>query len=184
MFFLIVSLYFAWGEFFSVTDQKTTKQTEILEDSPEWRAFLSRRQDIENDPTLDEQSKKVLTDNWLVMASESKPHMAAPHNQMFKNPNWAKPSMLFLMMGSSLVLAGAFSYSIGAVYPSAFSNSSPSVDQVDQAATASTGHPGDGVSLQERLAGLQKKLVSNRLLTGFRVLNRFKKPFQIFTDFN
>ncbi len=162
LFFLVFCLYFAWNEFFFSNEKKTTNEVGTLEDSPEWRAFLNRRQEIETDPTLDNSSKQVLIENWLSMASESKQHMA-PAGTSTQRLAWAKPKLMPWLILASLGLAVLFTYSIGAIHRSAFTwpqgNSADiAVSNVDQAVTASAGHPGDGASLEDRLAGLKLRL--------------------------
>jgi cytochrome c-type biogenesis protein CcmH/NrfG len=162
LFFLVFCLYFAWNEFFFSNEQKTTNEVGTLEDSPEWRAFLNRRQEIETDPTLDNSSKQVLIENWLSMASESKQHMA-PASTSTQRLAWAKPKLMPWLILASLGLAVLFTYSIGAIHRSAFTwpqgNSADiAVSNVDQAEAASAGHPGDGASLEDRLAGLKLRL--------------------------
>jgi hypothetical protein len=118
LFFLVFCLYFSWNEFFFSNDQKTTNEVGTLEESPEWRAFLNRRQEIETDPTLDAASKQVLIDNWLTMASESKPHML-PEGSSTKRLVWARPATLPWLIMSSLGFAVLFTYLIGAMHPGA-----------------------------------------------------------------
>ncbi|MBA4315033.1 hypothetical protein [Limnobacter sp.] len=162
LFFLVFCLYFSWNEFFFSNDQKTTNEVGTLEESPEWRAFLNRRQEIETDPTLDAASKQVLIDNWLTMASESKPHML-PEGSSTKRLVWARPATLPWLIMSSLGFAVLFTYLIGAMHPGALkwpdmNSSNAQAPSVDQAVSASAGHPGDGANLEDRLAGLQAKL--------------------------
>jgi cytochrome c-type biogenesis protein CcmH len=162
LFFLVFSLYFAWSGFFFSNGQKTTNGVGTVEDSPEWRAFLNRRQEIETDPTLDASSKQVLIDNWLSMASESKPHMASAGTSA---PGLAclTPATMPWLIAVSLGLAVLFTHFIGAIHAGAFkwpelNSASRSAPNVDQAVTASAGHPGDGASLEDRLAGLKARL--------------------------
>ncbi len=164
LFFLVFCLYFAWNGFFFSDDQKTTNGVGSLEDSPEWRAFLNRRQEIETDPTLDSASKQVLIDNWLTMASESKPHMATAGVSPTRLI-WARPAAMPWLIAGSLGFAVLFTYLIGAMHPGALKwPEANSVDalapSVDQAVAASAGHPGDGANLQDRLAGLQARLAA------------------------
>jgi cytochrome c-type biogenesis protein CcmH/NrfG len=162
LFFIVFCLYFAWGGFFSSNDQKNAIGGGAVEDTPEWRAFLNRRQEIETDPTLDTASKQVLIDNWLTMASESKPHMGSASASTARLP-WAKPATMPWWIAASLGFAVLFTYLTGAIHPGAFkwpqaNSSNVLAPSVDQAVTASAGHPGDGVSLEERLSGLQARL--------------------------
>jgi cytochrome c-type biogenesis protein CcmH/NrfG len=164
LFFLVFCLYFAWNGFFFSDDQKTTNGVGSLEDSPEWRAFLNRRQEIETDPTLDAASKQVLIDNWLTMASESKPHMATAGVSPTRL-SWARPAAMPWLIAGSLGFAVLFTYLIGAMHPGALKwPEANSVDalapSVDQAVAASAGHPGDGTNLEDRLAGLQARLAA------------------------
>jgi cytochrome c-type biogenesis protein CcmH/NrfG len=164
LFFLVFCLYFAWNGFFFSDDQKTTNEVGSLEDSPEWRAFLNRRQEIETDPTLDAASKQVLIDNWLTMASESKPHMATAGVSPTRL-SWARPAAMPWLIAGSLGFAVLFTYLIGAMHPGALKwPEANSVDalapSVDQAVAASAGHPGDGTNLEDRLAGLQARLAA------------------------
>lgn len=163
LFFLVFCLYFAWKGFFFSNDQKTTNEVGSLEESPEWRAFLNRRQEIETDPTLDTSSKQVLIDNWLTMASESKPHMASAAVVSPLRPSWARPNTMSWLIVASLGFAVLFTYLIGAIHPGALkwpeANSVNALaPSVDQSVVASAGHPGDGASLEDRLAGLQARL--------------------------
>jgi hypothetical protein len=119
LFFLVFCLYFAWKGFFFSNDQKTTNEVGSLEESPEWRAFLNRRQEIETDPTLDTSSKQVLIDNWLTMASESKPHMASAAVVSPLRPSWARPNTMSWLIVASLGFAVLFTYLIGAIHPGA-----------------------------------------------------------------
>lgn len=164
LFFLVFCLYFAWNGFFLSNDQKTTNEADSLEDSPEWRAFLNRRQEIETDPTLDAASKQVLIDNWQTMASESKPHMATAAVSPMRLI-WAKPAAMPWLIAGSLGFAVLFTYLIGAMHPGALKWPESNVvdalaPSVDQAVAASAGHPGDGANLQDRLAGLQARLAA------------------------
>ncbi|HEX4855939.1 MAG TPA: hypothetical protein VFV28_03960 [Limnobacter sp.] len=166
LFLLAFCLYFSWGGFFSSADGKEAQKATGLEESPEWRAFLNRRQEIENDPTLDESSRKTLIENWQLMAGESKPHMSPDVHVPLARFNWAKPAALPVLIGGSLVLAGLFTFSIGAFHPAAFQWSSPRLGNPEESGNTSTanpmsaGHPGDGVNLEERLAGLQARLAA------------------------
>jgi len=162
LFFLVFCLYFSWNEFFFSNDQKTTNEVGTLEESPEWRAFLNRRQEIETDPTLDAASKQVLIDNWLTMASESKPHMV-PEGSSATRLVWARPAAMPWLIAGSLGFAVLFTYLIGAMHPGALrwpdmNSSNAQAPSVDQAVAASAGHPGDGANLEDRLAGLQARL--------------------------
>ena len=163
LFFLVFCLYFSWRGFFSPVGQKTTNSSRVLEESPEWRAFLNRRMEIEQDPTLDELSKRTLIENWQTMAAESKPHMVESVATSPASLTWAKPGVLPYLVVGSLALAGVFTYSIGAINAASFKWPSPNpalgnAPSVDQAIVASEGHPGDGVSLDERLASLNARL--------------------------
>lgn len=163
LFFLVFCLYFSWGEFFSSVGQKTTNSNGTLEESPEWRAFLNRRTEIEQDPTLDERSKRTLIENWQTMAAESKPHMIDHASTTPAVMLWARPGALPSFILLALVFAGVVTYSIGAINAGAFKWPSPNsglanASSVDQAIVASEGHPGDGVSLDERLAALNARL--------------------------
>mgnify|MGYP006200223781 CR=1 FL=1 len=163
LFFLVFCLYFSWGEFFSSVGQKTTNSNGTLEESPEWRAFLNRRTEIEQDPTLDEQSKRTLIENWQTMAAESKPHMIDHASTTPAVMLWGRPGALPSFILLALVFAGVVTYSIGAINAGAFKWPSPNsglanAPSVDQAIVASEGHPGDGVSLDERLAALNARL--------------------------
>ncbi|MCR2746569.1 tetratricopeptide repeat protein [Limnobacter parvus] len=135
----------------------------LLEHSPEWRAFLDRRQEIENDPTLDEKSKQTLIENWQMMAQESKPHMFKVESSRGAPRAWATPTALPVLIALTLTLATLLTYTIGAMNPGA--TKWPSMDSaavnaptVDQAVLATEGHPGDGASLEDRLAGLKARL--------------------------
>lgn len=162
LFFLVFCLYFSWNEFFFSNDQKTTNEAGALEDSPEWRAFLNRRQEIETDPILDAASKQVLIDNWKTMASESKPHMVSV-GLSARSLIWARPAAMPWLIAGSLGSAVLFTYLIGAMNPGALNwpdtnLSNAQAPSVDQAVAASAEHPGDGASLEDRLAGLQARL--------------------------
>lgn len=163
LFFLVFCLYFSWKGFFSVDGQNALNSDALLEDSPEWRAFLDRRQEIENDPTLDENGKQALIENWQLMAQESKPHMFKSEFASRKAWLWAKPASLPIVIVSSFLLATLFTYTIGAMNPGALKwpDSKSALDyapNTDQAIVATDGHPGDGASLEDRLAGLKTRL--------------------------
>ncbi|MBU0782823.1 MAG: hypothetical protein KJ798_04210 [Gammaproteobacteria bacterium] len=163
LFFLVFCMYFAWYGFFSSRWNKTQPGAEALEKSPEWHALLDRRREIENDPMLDEGSKQILIENWQTMAQESKPHMGARESLPVSHSAWVNPAALPVLIVGTLVLAIAFTYFIGAMnagslqWPGrdAGGMKSPSADQ---AVSASSGHPGDGASLEDRLAGLKTRL--------------------------
>lgn len=163
LFFLVFCLYFSWSGFFSSGAQKNTNSMGGLEESPEWRAFLNRRAEIEQDPTLDEQSKRTLIENWQIMAVESRPHMAEHASSSPAAQFRVVPAVLPYVILGALVLAGLVTYSIGAFNAGASKWPSPNpglanAPSVDQAIVAAEGHPGDGVSLEERLAGLNARL--------------------------
>lgn len=135
----------------------------LLENSPEWRAFLDRRQEIENDPTLDEKSKQTLIENWQLMAHESKPHMIKGDFLRGAQGTWATPATLPILIALALTFATLFTYAIGAMNPGALkwpglNSTSLTTPSVDQAVVATEGHPGDGASLEDRLAGLKTRL--------------------------
>ena len=163
LFFLVFCMYFAWYGFFSFSWNKTKQHTAILEKSPEWNALLDRRQEIEDDLMLDEASKRVLIDNWQTMAQESKPHMETGPTLNVVQVAWAKPVALPVLIACMLAIAMLLTYLIGAVHTASLKWPEPNVNlsaalSVDQAITASAGHPGDGASLEDRLAGLQARL--------------------------
>jgi cytochrome c-type biogenesis protein CcmH/NrfG len=164
LFFLVFCLYFSWEGFFSSPHEKAANDTGALEDSPEWRALLNRRLEIDSDPTLDEVTRTVLIENWKTMACETRPHMSTPTGMQFAQSRWNKPALLPAWIAGSLVLSGLFAYSVGAFHPGAFQFPGlelaqaplPSVNS--QANPSAPGHPGDGVSLEERLISLQARL--------------------------
>lgn len=163
LFFLVFCLYFSWKDFFSVGGKNALNPAGLLEESPEWRAFLDRRQEIENDPMLDEKGKQTLIENWQIMAHESKPHMFKAEFDRSSSRTWATPATLPILIGLTLTLTTLFTYTIGAMNPG--STKWPGVNtavvaapSVDQAVVATEGHPGDGASLEDRLAGLKTRL--------------------------
>ncbi|WP_334120318.1 tetratricopeptide repeat protein [Limnobacter sp.] len=156
-------MYFAWYGFFSSGWHKTTSGSGLLEKSPEWHALLDRRREIESDPMLDEGSKQTLIENWQTMAQESKPHMDARESLQTSRLTWVKPVALPVLIMGTLILAIAFTYFIGAMNAGSLQWPGRNTDllntsSVDQAVTVSSGHPGDGASLEDRLAGLKIRL--------------------------
>lgn len=163
LFFLVFCMYFAWYGFFSSSWNKAKPGAESLEKSPEWHALLDRRREIESDPMLDEGSKQILIENWQTMAQESKPHMDARGSLQSSNSSWIKPAALPVLIGGTLILAIAFTYFIGAMNAGSLQWPGRNADlsttsSVDQSIIASAGHPGDGASLEDRLAGLKTRL--------------------------
>lgn len=163
LFLLVFCVYFAWRGFFSPNMNLSSGVAGNLEDSPEWRAFLDRRNEIDSDPNLDEASKKTLIDNWQEMARESKPLMATAKTSALLAQSWAKPSALPVLVFGALTLAALFTYAIGGMHTGSLKlpGSNPVVGDspsADQAIANSAGHPGDGASLEDRLAGLKIRL--------------------------
>lgn len=163
LFFLVICLYFTWREVFAFRAQKVTNYKLSVEESPEWRAFVARRNEIEADPTLDDATKTILIENWQTMAAESKPHMSVSQGETGQRITGFAPMALPFMIGASLIFATLLTYSVGAIHSGSFTwpvqnQSSSAAPSVDQAVVAKAGHPGDGVSLDERLASLKERL--------------------------
>jgi cytochrome c-type biogenesis protein CcmH/NrfG len=164
LFLLVFWVYFCWQEFFTAKIGKTTVQSSTLEESPEWHALQQRRQEIEQDPMLDPVSKNMLIENWKVMAAEVRPLMAS--SAAASTNNWFGSKSLPVLVIALLSLALVFTYSIGGVHqgalkwPGASSASISAKTDTPQPGTSS-GHPGDGTNLQERVAGLESRLKNN-----------------------
>lgn len=163
LFFLVFSIYFAWNEFFQIGELNIASGQTSQVNSPEWRAFVDRRQEIENDPMLDEQGKKTLIENWQNMALESRTHMSESGSSSTLRTFCALPLGLPGLLSGVLLTAILLTYAVGAMHRGALSwpemnLQSANGPTVDQAVAASTGHPGDGASLEDRLAGLKERL--------------------------
>jgi cytochrome c-type biogenesis protein CcmH len=165
LFLIVFMLYLIWNEFFLSIKQRNLNATGQLEESPEWLAFLDRRREIDSDPNLDEKTRATLIESWKSMASESKPRMIkATPNEPRLNFSGLLPPLPWVI-GIILSLAILFLYIIGAIHHNAFEWPSPNsstgntldVNQVLRS-NQSVDHPGDGVSLDERLATLKARL--------------------------
>ena len=133
-----------------------------LEESPEWHALQQRRQEIEQDPMLDDASKNMLIENWKVMASEVRPLMGA--SGAASTNNWLGGKSLPILVVGSLLAAVVFTYSIGAMHQGALQwpgGSPVAISGNSNASTSASGHPGDGTNLQERVTALEARLQNN-----------------------
>ena len=135
-----------------------------LEESPEWHALQQRRDEIEQDPMLDDTTKRMLIENWKVMAAEVRPLMATSAG--ISTNHWLGGKSLPILVVGSLLAAFVFTYSIGAMHQGALQwpgGSSAAIspsDSTSQTGDAS-GHPGDGTNLQERVTALETRLQNN-----------------------
>ena len=188
LFFLAFSIYRSWSGFFDSNLLKASPEQANHANSPEWRAFIDRRQEIENDPMLDEQGKKTLIENWQAMAIESKPHMAesgAPSIQSLAN---ALPLGIPGFVAGVLATAVLFTYLVGAMHPGALTwpeigSQARTGPTAEQAVAATAGHPGDGASLEDRLAGLKQRLAQQPDdLRGWVLLARTYASMSNFTE--
>lgn len=163
LFFLAFSIYLTWNGFFYSKALKASSEQSNHANSPEWRAFIDRRQEIENDPMLDEQGKKTLIENWQVMAIESKPHMAQSGSPFIQSRAYTLPLGLPGFVAGVLGTAVLLTYAVGAMHPGALTwpeigSQARGGPTAEQAVAATAGHPGDGASLEDRLAGLKQRL--------------------------
>ncbi len=135
-----------------------------LEESPEWHALQQRRDEIEQDPMLDDTTKRMLIENWKVMAAEVRPLMAASAG--ISTNHWLGGKSLPILVVGSLLAAFVFTYSIGAMHQGALQwpgGSSAAISPSDSTSQtgAASGHPGDGTNLQERVTALEARLQNN-----------------------
>lgn len=188
LFFLAFSIYLTWNGFFHSFGLKASPGQESQTSSPEWRALVDRRQEIENDPMLDEQSKKILIENWQAMALESRPHMSESGSASIQYSVYALPLGVPGLVGGVLAIAILFTYVVGAMHPGALTW--PEIGgqardglTAEQAVAAAAGHPGDGASLVDRLAGLKERLAQQPDdLRGWVLLARTHASMSNFTE--
>ncbi|MCQ8896274.1 hypothetical protein NQT62_07475 [Limnobacter humi] len=133
------------------------------EHSPEWNALVQRRQEIESDPLLDADAKADLIAQWRHMANDTRPLLQASPTLAGLPPvliTGTRAWVVCLLVLSLLLLWGVGGFHSDALrWPAktrdAIQIQSSTVDRSDQA------HPGDGVKLEDRLAGLQSRLKTN-----------------------
>jgi len=186
--FLAFSIHAAWNGFFSARGQTSAAESGNPANSPEWRAFVDRREEIERDPLLDAQGRKTLIENWHAMASESRPHMAELGTMKLGNRFFMPPLGAPGLVLGALALTALLTYAMGAINPAAFkwpdnSRQPGHGPSVDQAVAASAGHPGDGANLEDRLAGLRERLAQQPDdLRGWILLARTHASLSNFAD--
>lgn len=136
--------------------------------SPEWVALQDRRREIDDDPLLTDAARADLVNDWRAMAEELKPRLMgsasapSPTRHAWGLSFWKSAQFTsvaaFALAIVLLALIGGFRQ--GAFdWPGRTGGTAP-------AATASApgsamSHPGDGVGLADRVAGLKLRLESN-----------------------
>lgn len=136
--------------------------------SPEWVALQDRRREIDDDPLLTDAARADLVNDWRAMAEELKPRLMgsasapSPTRHAWGLSFWKSAQVTsvaaFALAIVLLALIGGFRQ--GAFdWPGRTGGTAP-------AATASApgsamSHPGDGVGLADRVAGLKLRLESN-----------------------
>ncbi|HEX4880007.1 MAG TPA: hypothetical protein VFV39_09205 [Limnobacter sp.] len=185
---LVFLVYSSWRSIFlQFTGSSKTASASALS-SPEWQALLDRRSEIERDPSLDDASRALLIQEWRNQAELSRPHMESQSDHAMLPWPRSAPALLAL---AAFVLAAAvlFAHAVGAFHSRAFVLPSFSPGQhvnapsLDAAEPDVASHPGDGVSLAERLASLKTRLAEQPDdLQGWVLLARTHAAQQQYTE--
>ncbi|WP_370263479.1 tetratricopeptide repeat protein [Limnobacter sp.] len=136
----------------------------------------SRREEIENDPVMDDDSKKLLINHWRDMATETRPLMSSKGGELeLRLPAWLS---FPVFVGLLLALSSLLTYFVGGFHagstqwPALAANRSAPAEPVPSSNPGS-GHPGDGSNMEERLAALESRLKNSpEDLNGWVLLAR------------
>lgn len=155
-----------------------------LSDTPEWQSLAGRRQEIEQDPLLDEHAKQSLIQSWQEMAQSSRELLQRPSTQLVSLPFRLSP-LAFAVF--SLVAAAGLFLLIGGVHDKSTQWPALSVDRSagpsSRLLATSGEHPGDGISLDSRLESLQARLDQNpNDIQGWVLLARTQAAMSHYSD--
>lgn len=192
---LLWSVYWVWGGPGNPKAFSHNTSASGIEGSPEWGALVAQRREIEQDPTLDELTRRELIEGWHQMADQTRAvvdrHPMRPRG-FEGSTGVAKP---WVLAGSLIVLGLGLTYLIGGLHGASFEyragaqnaansgkfaqasgqggNAAGSGLTADQALAAGKGHPGDGQPLEARLEALQSRLKTNpEDVNGWVLLSR------------
>lgn len=155
-----------------------------LADTPEWQSLAGRRKEIEQDPLLDEQAKQSLIQSWQEMAQSSKALLERPNEQValpqFKIPSAAFAAFCLVAAVGVFWLIGGF-HNQAATWPNLVVDRSGG--STGRLLATSGEHPGDGVSLDQRLITLQERLNQNpNDVQGWVLLARTQAAMSRYSD--
>lgn len=193
--FLLWSVYWVWSG--SPKDRASLHNISGsgIEGSPEWGALVAQRREIEQDPTLDDATRRELIEGWHQMADQTRAviNRHPIRTSVFEvessaGKRWVL-AIALLSMGLILTYmvgglhSTSFKYRVGAQSGLDLVNSDHAVGGVDgqpgagitadQALAAGKGHPGDGQPLEARIEALQTRLKANpEDVNGWVLLSR------------
>ncbi len=196
--FLLGSVYWVWSGPNNKNAFLHNTSNSGIEGSPEWGALVAQRKEIEQDPTLDEVTRKELIEGWHQMADQTRAvvNRHPIRSSVFEvessvGKRWALALIvLVLSLGLTYTVGGlhgsSFEYRVGAQSGLDSENvgqangiNSQSRGQTnsgltaDQALVAGKGHPGDGQPLEARIEALQTRLKANpEDVNGWVLLSR------------
>ncbi|HEX4918905.1 MAG TPA: hypothetical protein VFV43_13465 [Limnobacter sp.] len=183
---LVFFVYSSWRRVFLQFGDvlKPNKNTAL--NSPEWQALLDRRSEIERDPSLDDASRVLLIEEWRAQAELTRPHIESQSTHTILPWLGSAPALCTLCL-LVLACAGVLAYTVGAFHPQSFAWPSsaygPQPLEAPAAQPAAAGHPGDGVSLEERLASLKNRLAQQPDdIQGWVLLARTHAARQEYSD--
>ncbi|HEX4842052.1 MAG TPA: hypothetical protein VFV57_00145 [Limnobacter sp.] len=184
---LVFLVYSSWRSVFLQFERVPKPNNHSALGSPEWHALLDRRREIENDPSLDDAVRALLIEEWRAQAELSRPHIESETAPQAIPHGLRSASALGSIGVFAVFASAALAYGVGAFHPQSFEW--PSIvkrahtDVASAAPSPTAAHPGDGASLDERLASLKTRLAEQpEDLQGWVLLARTHAARQEYSE--
>lgn len=202
---LLWSVYWVWSGPRNKSVFSHSAGMSGIEGSPEWAALVAQRREIEQDPTLDDSTRRELIESWSQMAEQTRAVVNRHPLRTGEFPStsspirgWGLALVIFIAgLGLTYGVGGlnptSFEFRSGAQNPSGLDSLNPSSARrsdsngtgltADQALAAGKGHPGDGQPLEARVEALQARLKTNpEDVNGWVLLSRTQAALTQYTE--
>ncbi len=144
-------------------------------DDSQWAVLVKKRDEIEDDPLIDQATREAMRQQWFLTASQVFHRAGSDRLQIISRPLKTFPWVVFFLV-VSIVSCAVYIY-VGNWTPQALAFSTQNrVGHVDQSMpSGSDRHPGGQLSMQERIESLQARLAQQPDdLMGWALLSRAK----------
>lgn len=201
---LLWSVYWVWSSPQNIAAFSHNTHASGIEGSPEWGALVAQRREIEQDPTLDDSTRRELIESWHQMADQTRAVVNRHSSRSDGMAGGSGPRQRMLLSAALFVLGLGLTYWVGGLNSTSFEfragaqnglglensnqaagggNSAGTGLTAEQALAAGKGHPGDGQPLEARIEALQARLKANpEDVNGWVLLSRTQAALTQYTD--
>lgn len=202
---LLWSVYWVWSGPRNTVVLSHTPGASGIEGSPEWVALVAQRREIEQDPTLDESTRRELIQAWSQMADQTRAVVSRHPSRAGESTQVSSPASQWGLALAIFIAGLGLTYGVGGLNSTSFEfragaqnswgtdRQSPTSAQdgssngagltADQALAAGKGHPGDGQPLEARVEALQARLKTHpEDVNGWVLLSRTQAALTQYTE--